>query len=164
MLELASRHIENNDSVTTLSKQFALRLLLLLCRFASLCHQCPRRSGTLHLFNKRIDFFNLSHNVSHMLNKFILIFLVSLLFFGCFPNGQSRRSQCKRGYGYGYIDNALRERNSWCSIFLLQISEPPGPRNLGLQNPSLALCITSQNYLNECERETTLPLGYDDIK
>lgn len=99
-----------------------------------------------------------------MIKKTAVICIIVLQFYNCWPNGQSRRDQCKRGIGQGSIDNALGERNTWCSFYLLQISEPQNQRLSSAQNATLALCINAQNYLNQCEKETTLPLGTGDIK
>ncbi|MBM9592334.1 hypothetical protein JWG41_17960, partial [Leptospira sp. 201903075] len=72
--------------------------------------------------------------------------------------------QCKRGDEQGYIDNALRERNSWCSIFLLQISDVSTTRTSGIEKLTLTQCLLAQEFLNKCENQTTLRLGNDDIK
>jgi len=99
-----------------------------------------------------------------MINKNLIYFLFFLVFLcNCFPNGKSRRNQCKRGeFDINY--NILRDRNIWCSFYLLTLNDPDNRKDPTGDNLNLALCLNAQQALDRCENETTLPIGFDDVK
>lgn len=98
-------------------------------------------------------------NKKNLIYFFFCLMLVS----NCFPNGQSRRNQCKRGeFNTNY--NILRDRNLFCSFYLLTISNPNSRKDTTGDSLFLTLCLNAQQSLDKCENETTLPVGFDDIK